>query len=706
MTHTLLFIVCSFLLGLLPSSTVWANAHQEKTTTGYSIPKVIPEKDTITVTESIHLSFDLKNTGDEPMTSFEAFYQINNSEPVSEIKTGYNIIVGGEERVTFLQKIAQLKQGNYKIKVWISRINGHETNLKITTSDLVVVPEFFPKRKAMIEVFTSSTCVPCAQTNVWLTPFLNEKSEDCVITKYQMDWPAPGDPYFTTEAHLRGRFYNVIGYPSIYVDGTYHFHNPDLVKPAIEAAIADNKPQVDIKGAYQVSGSIITVQVSVLPNITGSYRIYTNVDEKMTTENATTNGETEFFHVMMRMLPTEVGSTQYFTAGQPVYLNFTYNLAESNMEEYDDTEVAIFVQHFASKKILNAEYAVKTNTTVSLRVPSSPSVDMEKNNIVLNWKAPSSTTGLSGYNIYRNGIKIASNVASTIYEDKAVPQGTHTYWIAASYSEAESPYIVIDAVVFPDIEPPTNVTVETSDYKTFEVRWSKPNTGGITGYNIYRQGTKINSAPLTSTSYTDNVVYEGYYCYTLTTLTPLGESPHSEKGCVSSGVPSPENVEASQPEKGKKVVLITWNKVEDVSINGYNVYRNEQLLTQTPLKETSFTDNVPEFEEYCYMITAVQGDKESLKSAPACILVNGDVSINNGEAKKQALIYPNPTDSYLRIESESAVTSIAIYDLQGRMLFEASPAGNTIDVNALATGIYLLQIETLFGKSIHKFVKK
>ncbi len=50
----------------------------------------------------------------------------------------------------------------------------------------------------------------------------------------------------------------------------------------------------------------------------------------------------------------------------------------------------------------------------------------------------------------------------------------------------------------------------------------------LTGYNVYRDGIKLNAAPLTETSYTDSAIIP-YACYTVTALYTCGESGASNR---------------------------------------------------------------------------------------------------------------------------------------------------------------------------------
>lgn len=71
-------------------------------------------------------------------------------------------------------------------------------------------------------------------------------------------------------------------------------------------------------------------------------------------------------------------------------------------------------------------------------------------------------------------------------------------------------------------------------------------------------------------------------------------------------------------------------------------------------------------------------------------------------------IYPNPTQDYLRIQTELEAT-FQVYDVTGKKLDSVITSQNgfyQLDVRHLAKGTYLLQIKTLNGQEKYRFVRK
>lgn len=70
----------------------------------------------------------------------------------------------------------------------------------------------------------------------------------------------------------------------------------------------------------------------------------------------------------------------------------------------------------------------------------------------------------------------------------------------------------------------------------------------------------------------------------------------------------------------------------------------------------------------------------------------------------EVLVYPNPTDGYLFIQSKTEIENVVIYDVAGRMISEQK--SGQINIASLPKGIYLIQIATKDGKKTSRKVVK
>jgi len=72
--------------------------------------------------------------------------------------------------------------------------------------------------------------------------------------------------------------------------------------------------------------------------------------------------------------------------------------------------------------------------------------------------------------------------------------------------------------------------------------------------------------------------------------------------------------------------------------------------------------------------------------------------------KIEVVIYPNPTQSILNIDTQGTIISLRIYNILGNIIEEISGL-NSIDISNLSSGIYFIEVSTDTGSSIQKFIK-
>lgn len=291
-----------------------------------------------------------QNLGNTPVTEFSASYQAYNGVIYDTTISGLDL--GLFEMVDFSFGQPWLQPfGFADIHMWLNSVNGITDNF--TGNDTInrsisYVPKIVP-RKVTFEEFTSSTCGPCASFNSGFVPWC-EQHPDITLVKYQMNWPGSGDPYYTAEGGVRRSFYGVSYVPDLFYNGTRIATGMTAVQNSYNQGLSLTS-YIDIASSFTISGTFIHVTTNIIPwaNV-GQVKVLTIVLEKVTTGNVSSNGETEFHHVMMDMLPDGSGALVNLEYGNPVQFDYNVNLANTNVEEYDDLLVAVLVQSTASTK--------------------------------------------------------------------------------------------------------------------------------------------------------------------------------------------------------------------------------------------------------------------------------------------------------------------------------------------------------------------
>ena len=345
------------------------------------------QMDHIIVAGNTDISGTLMNYGTDPITSFDLNWAIEGGTTYTEEISGVNIAPNQNYSFTHADQW-NASPGIQHLNVWVSNINGAGDDGNTENDEIsktVSVATQSVARLPLYEEFTSSTCPPCAifNTNYFNESFLNDNEGDYILVKYQMNWPGAGDPYYTAEGGARRAYYGVTAAPTLLMDtqDIGYINGTMTTTPVLQSLLDDalTVPSfLDITADYTVTGTSIEVNTTVTPYLDGQYTMQVVVMEEITVQNTGGNGETAFEHVMMKMLPNPSGTVMNFTAGTPETNTFTADLSGTNVEEYDDLIVAVFVQNNATKELMQANYAVNTlgvneNTLSEIKIYPNPS---------------------------------------------------------------------------------------------------------------------------------------------------------------------------------------------------------------------------------------------------------------------------------------------------------------------------------------------
>lgn len=255
--------------------------------------------------------------------------------------------------------------------------------------------------------------------------------------------------------------------------------------------------------------------------------------------------------------------------------------------------------------------------TLDVTPPEPPiglEADPQNGRVILTWQA-NSETDLAGYNVYRDGVKINANlITTTSYTDSDVTNGvTYEYFITAvDTSDNESdPSNVVQAT--PGILPPQtpkNLKVNPGD-TTLQVVWKANNAADLAGYNIYVDDLKINTEPITTTSYiiTGLTNFQTYKIQVSAVNVYDMESALSDPVYGTPETPDltpPDAPEGLQAFPGDREVSLFWDPNTEDDLRGYFVYRDGVQLNANPITEPSYTDTkLSNGATYTYTIRAV-----------------------------------------------------------------------------------------------------
>ncbi len=452
------------------------------------------------------ISFTVKNTGEETVTSFSASYKIDDNETVTQ---DFEATIESLKEASFVfEEEVDLLPGSHELTISILNVNGEED---ITTDNIMTIEMNVAisraERKPMIEHFSSPTCAPCVAVNQQMVLLTEKYHGQYTYTKYPANFPQEGDPYYTDECKVRKTYYNVLAAPTLFLNGDL-YGNTFIIEQDFEKAL--NTPAyIDIRGAFDINenDSTITINVDVMPFINlYKKRIYVSVNEKTTTGNASYNGETEFHHIMMKMIPDAEGIEMDFKAGELQHFEFSCDMNETYMEELNDLEVAIWIQDYYDYIIYNSNYAYEY-TEHSYPVQNLQLAYDEKDmTLTTTWEAPEKGNPL-GYNVYINDNLVAENISELSYTMENA-SGLLVAKVVALYENEKTSVGMTDLII-------TEVNTESIDENTTSLN-IYPNPVGnklfiatelrveeISIYDIY--GRKTTGYGLQSTDFVHNI---------------------------------------------------------------------------------------------------------------------------------------------------------------------------------------------------------
>ncbi|MBR4392174.1 MAG: T9SS type A sorting domain-containing protein [Bacteroidales bacterium] len=380
-------------------------------------------------TGEFQVGVKVMNYGVTPITSIEASYEIAGMAPVTQT-FAVNLNQLTSTTLNFTQAVDASIPGNYDVLVRINKVNGVDDDVleNNVLEKTVSVAISHTQRIPMIEHFSSSTCGPCVSVNVQMNNFCNNNQGRFTYTKYQMNWPGNGDPYYTAEGGVRRTLYGISAVPNIVLDGQNVGTNMTQGVFNQEAQVASF---MDIRGSFTVEGNTIHVKADVMPYVDIHANLFVSVNEKITTGNVGTNGETSFHHVFMKMLPNADGEPVDFVSTEFRQFEYTQNLSSTHVEEMDDLEVSIWVQILSNQEILNSHFAYEYTDAHPYPVENL-TLTKENNVYTATWDAPANGSPI-GYHVYVNGESVLENTTATSYTFEEEVPGFYDVEVMALY---------------------------------------------------------------------------------------------------------------------------------------------------------------------------------------------------------------------------------------------------------------------------------
>jgi hypothetical protein len=243
------------------------------------------------------------------------------------------------------------------------------------------------KTTFLVEHFTASSCGPCVGMNNVITPYYQEQSAAgrLIYIKYHTSFPGDGDPYYVSaDAGARTNYYAVGSAPYIVSNGNRIGGNPaqpardTLTKRvnAFEGTKSFYNITFDSAHISQVGGGArnLYIRYTITPEVTAEVTVQTVVFESKTYDNASTNGETEFSNVVVKMFPSGSGNVKLMEKDVAYTFVYEHDMNNTFAERIDDLNLVVFVQNDGTKEVLAAsQHRIEHSPVVAI-----PEINFER----------------------------------------------------------------------------------------------------------------------------------------------------------------------------------------------------------------------------------------------------------------------------------------------------------------------------------------
>ena len=528
----------------------------------------------------LDITFTVQNIGLTTIESFTASYldiscKDDYCRTMKEETFTTSLAPMEKKQFTFSESIT-LNPGTYNLPIEIINVNNttddDNNNNDLTKKFFVAMSN--TNRTPMIEHFSSSTCGPCVSVNYAMNQLTNKYLGQFAYVKYQMNWPGTGDPYYTEEGGTRRFYYGVDGVPMVFLDGASQGYA--AITENVFLQCLETPAYADIRGAFNVEGNTINVTADFMSYVQmENVKAFVAVNEKVTTGNVGSNGETEFHHVMMKMLGSADGNEITIKAGEYQRLEFSFDLSSTNVEDMNDLEVALWLQDYNSREVYNGHFAYEyTNHCYPVQ---NHQMTENGNGYQITWEAPEAGTP-TGYMVKVNGEIVEANTTNLSYTI-ANASGIQIAEVTALYGDKTSVPTVTSSVAGNDETPceaPTNLnaTIEVEDAGcTVTLTWD-----AVAGVDEYLVNLDGEVTTVYENSHVVEFDTEGEHSFKVASVCENGQSDYSEAYdfCVTfTSIEELNNSFVIYPNPVKDAVKIQGN-----SINSISVYNSVGVLVE------------------------------------------------------------------------------------------------------------------------------
>lgn len=253
------------------------------------------------------------------------------------------------------------------------------------------------------------------------------------------------------------------------------------------------------------------------------------------------------------------------------------------------------------------------------------------------------------------------------WDSTSVANGTHTLVFEATDATGNAGYStpITVTVENPDTTAPSvpdGLQASGVDASTLQVSWNASyDVNGVTGYNVYRDGSLVTTLTDGSTTYTDSSVAAGQvYQYTVSAFDAAGNTSDQSAPVLATAqdtvAPSTPSSLTATLDSGD--VDLSWQASSDnVGVTSYDVLRNGTVIGS--VTDTNYVDAaVPQGQNYTYTIQAHDAAGNTSGTATMVTLTVPDTTAPSAPGKPSVKL--NSTQTAVVVSWSAATDNVGV----------------------------------------------
>jgi chitodextrinase len=342
---------------------------------------------------------------------------------------------------------------------------------------------------------------------------------------------------------------------------------------------------------------------------------------------------------------------------------------------------------------LSSSSSILVVTTPDTQLPTTPTGltvgNISQTSFTLSWTASSDNVGVTGYNVYQNGVLLVTVTGTTVGISGLTAYTAYAMTVKAkdaanNYSAASS---VLNVTTLDSQAPttPTGISQSNLTQSGFRLNWTASTDNvGVTGYYVYQNGVQIASVA-TNTATISGLRASTSYVMTLKAIDAAGNlsalssaltvvTPDTEAPTVPAGL--------KYSDLSQTGFTLTWNtSTDNVFVTGYDVYSNGSLVTSVVGTAAGIT-NLSAFRTYA--ITVRAKDAAGNVSAPSAVL-NVTTPDTEVPTAPSGLSYTSLTQSGFTLNWTAATDNVGVTEY--RIFFDGVQLKSVTGTTAVFTGL-------------------